>query len=88
MVEKVETDIDTLRNEQGEFLVTGDFKAKFYRFIADHYLPIPGESPSRARASGKLASGESQTTKEQAGGELEWKKEKKNLAAKPDAKIL
>ena len=34
----VETDIDILRNKQGGFLVTKDFKAKFYKFIVDHYL--------------------------------------------------
>jgi hypothetical protein len=34
----VETDIDMLRNEQGDFLVTGDFKAKFHKFIVDHHL--------------------------------------------------
>ena len=33
-----ERDIDVLRNEQGEFLVTKDFNAKFYKFIVDHYL--------------------------------------------------
>jgi hypothetical protein len=38
MMEKVETDIDMLRNEQGEFLVTEDFKAKFHKFIVDHHL--------------------------------------------------
>ena len=38
MIEKVEIDLDALRNEQGEFLVTGDFNAKFYKFIVDHYL--------------------------------------------------
>jgi hypothetical protein len=38
MRERVERDIDVLRNEQGEFLVTKDFKAKFYKFIVDHYL--------------------------------------------------
>ena len=36
--ETVEIDIDTLRNEDGEFLVTKDFEAKFYGFIVDHYL--------------------------------------------------
>jgi hypothetical protein len=36
--EKVEIDIDILRNEEGEFLVTEDFIAKFYKFIVDHYL--------------------------------------------------
>jgi hypothetical protein len=34
----VERDIDILRNKQGGFLVTEDFKAKFYKFIVDHYL--------------------------------------------------
>ena len=38
MIEIVETDIDMLRNEQGIFLVNEDFKAKFYKFIVDHYL--------------------------------------------------
>jgi hypothetical protein len=40
MREVVERDIDILRNEQGAsgFLVTEDFKAKFYKFIVDHYL--------------------------------------------------
>ena len=36
--EMVEIDIETLRNEQGELLVTQDFNAKFYKFIVDHYL--------------------------------------------------
>jgi len=62
MVKMVERDIDILKIEQGEVLVKDyrnfkDFKAKFYKFIVDHYLPIPGES--RARASGESASGES-----------------------------
>ena len=34
----VEVDIDVLRNEKGEFLVTEDFKAKFLKFITDHFL--------------------------------------------------
>jgi hypothetical protein len=38
MKEMVEIDIEMLRNEHGEFLVTKDFKAKFYKFIVDHYL--------------------------------------------------
>ena len=38
MREKVEIDIEILRNEQGEFSVTKDFKEKFYEFIVDHYL--------------------------------------------------
>ena len=38
MREMVEIDIDILRNEQGEFLVTKDFNANFYNFIVDHYL--------------------------------------------------
>ena len=38
MSQLVETDIDILRNEQGGFSVTEDFKAKFYKFIVDHYL--------------------------------------------------
>jgi hypothetical protein len=36
--EMVEREIDILRNEQGGFSVTEDFKAKFYKFIVDHYL--------------------------------------------------
>ena len=32
------SDIDILQNGQGESLLTKDFKAKFYKFIADHYL--------------------------------------------------
>ena len=31
-------DIDILRNEQGKFLVTKDFKAMFHKFIVEHYL--------------------------------------------------
>jgi hypothetical protein len=38
MMEKVERGIDMLRNEQGEFLVTEDFKAKFHKCIVDHHL--------------------------------------------------
>ena len=39
MREKVEVDIDLLRNEEGQFLVTEDnFKAEFFQFITDHYL--------------------------------------------------
>ena len=38
MKKMVEIDIDRLRNERGEFLVTKDFNAKFYKFIVDHYL--------------------------------------------------
>ena len=38
MREMTERDIDILRNEQGEFSVTKAFKAKFYKFIVDHYL--------------------------------------------------
>jgi hypothetical protein len=38
MSKMVERDIDQLRNEQGGFSVTEDFKAKFYKFIVDHYL--------------------------------------------------
>ena len=36
--EIVERDMDKLRKEQGEFLVTEDLNTKFYRFIVDHYL--------------------------------------------------
>ena len=38
MRQLVEKDIDLLRNEEGGFSVTKDFKAKFYKFIVDHYL--------------------------------------------------
>ena len=38
MMEMVGIDIDTLRNVQSEFLVTMDFKARFYKFIVEHYL--------------------------------------------------
>ena len=38
MREKTERDIDVLRNEEGELLVTEDFNAEFYKFIVDHYL--------------------------------------------------
>ena len=38
MREMVGVDIDILRNEEGEFLVTKDFKAEFFQFITDHYL--------------------------------------------------
>ena len=38
MREIAERDIDMLRNEEGEFSVTKDFNAKFYKFIVDHYL--------------------------------------------------
>ena len=38
MSQLVETDINILRNEEGGFLVTKDFKKKFYKFIVDHYL--------------------------------------------------
>ena len=36
--EIAERDIDILRNEEGGFSVTKDFKAKFYKFIVEHYL--------------------------------------------------
>ena len=36
--ETVKKDIDILRNEQGGFLLTKDFKAKFHKFIVEHYL--------------------------------------------------
>ena len=36
--EIAERDIDILRNEEGGFSVTKDFKAKFYKFIVDYYL--------------------------------------------------
>jgi hypothetical protein len=38
MREMVEIDIEMLRNKQGGFSVTKDFKTKFYKFIVDHYL--------------------------------------------------
>ena len=38
MMEMVEKDIDILRNEQSEFLVTKDFQARFHKFIVEHYL--------------------------------------------------
>ena len=38
MREMTERDIDIFRNERGEFSVTKDFHAKFYKFIVDHYL--------------------------------------------------
>ena len=38
MSERMKIDIDILRNDQGEFLVTEVFKARFYRFIVEHYL--------------------------------------------------
>ena len=37
--EMMGVDIDILRSEEGEFLVTkNDFKAEFFQFITDHYL--------------------------------------------------
>ena len=30
--------IDELRNEQGNFLVSKDFKARFHKFIVENYL--------------------------------------------------
>ena len=38
MSERMKIDIDILRNDQGEFLVTEVFKTRFYRFIVEHYL--------------------------------------------------
>ena len=38
MKRKTERDIDILRNEEGELLVTEDFNVEFYKFIVDHYL--------------------------------------------------
>ena len=38
MREMMKMDIDMLRNEQGKFLVTMDFKARFHKLIVDHYL--------------------------------------------------
>jgi len=74
MMEKVAKDIVMLGNEQSGFLVTEDseFNAKFYRFIVDHYLPIPGESRART-----LAGGESDSEESQANEEPAQKKEKK-----------
>jgi len=85
MVKMVERDIDILKKKKKEVFVNikdfqdlVDFKAKFYKFIVDHYLPIPGES--RARASGESAGGESPAIEEQGHGqalELEQKSKKK-----------
>ena len=42
MMKMVEIDIDMWENEldfeQGKLLVTEEFKARFYKFIVDHYL--------------------------------------------------
>ena len=38
MREMMKIDIDQLENEEGEFLVTVDFKARFHKFIVEHYL--------------------------------------------------
>ena len=38
MRKKTEADIDILRNKQGIFLVTKDFKTEFCKFIVEHYL--------------------------------------------------
>ena len=38
MMVKVEKDIDMFRNEHGEISMTKDFKARFYRFIVNHYI--------------------------------------------------
>ena len=38
MREMVEVDIDMLRNKEGKFLVTKNFKEKFCKFIVHHYL--------------------------------------------------
>jgi hypothetical protein len=83
MMEKVGTDLDMLRNKKGVFLVNEDFKAKFYKFIVNHYFPIPGHS--RAQPSGESVSGESRVSEEQAtdsGG-----KKKGFLVAKLNAEI-
>ena len=37
MQQVVEIDIDILRNRNGGFSVTKEFKAKFYKFIVAHY---------------------------------------------------
>jgi len=42
MRKKVEAEIDiVLRNEQGGFLVTEDFKAQFHKIIIEHHLSHP-----------------------------------------------
>ena len=38
MKKKMEANIDILGNEQGGYLVTEDFKAKFFNIIVEHYL--------------------------------------------------
>ena len=38
MREMMKTDIDILRNEQGELLVSKGSKAMFHKFIVEHYL--------------------------------------------------
>ena len=38
MRKKTEADIDMLENEKGGHPVTKDFKAKFCKFIVEHYL--------------------------------------------------
>ena len=38
MKQVVEMDIDMLKNRNGGFSVTKEFKAKFYKFIVAHYL--------------------------------------------------
>ena len=38
MMKMVERDIGIFINEGGGFLVTEDFKVKFYKFIVNHYL--------------------------------------------------
>jgi len=77
MSRMVEIDIDMLRREQG---VTEDFKAKFYKFIVDHYLPQPGESQSRASeesAGGELGASDSGPGGQVVEPELEQKNKKK-----------
>ena len=38
MREMMKVVIDQLRNEEGEFLVTKDFKARFHKLVVKHYL--------------------------------------------------
>ena len=38
MREMTERDIEVLRDEHGEFSYAGDFRARFCKFIFDHYL--------------------------------------------------
>ena len=38
MREMMKVVIDQLRNEEGKFLVTEDFKARFHKLVVRHYL--------------------------------------------------